>query len=66
MNKSYEAKVQLKITRTVVVDAQNSNEAKIEATKDALSTTEIYTLESATLVEANSADVIEIKELESA
>jgi hypothetical protein len=66
MNKSYEAKVQLKITRTVVVDAQNSNEAKIEATKEALSTTEIYTLESATLVEANSADVIEIKELESA
>jgi hypothetical protein len=66
MNKSYEAKVQLKITRTVVVDAQNSNEAKIEATKEALSTTEIYTLESATLVEANSADVIEIKELEDA
>jgi len=66
MNKSYEAKVQLKITRTVVVDAQNSNEAKIEAAKEALSTTEIYTLESATLVEANSADVFEIKELESA
>jgi len=66
MNKSYEAKVQLKITRTVVVDAQNSNEAKMEATKEALSTTEIYTLESATLVEANSADVIEIKELEDA
>jgi hypothetical protein len=66
MKKSYEANVQLKITRTILIKAENLAVAKVEALKMALGTTEIYTLESATLVEANSADLIEIKELETA
>ena len=66
MKKSYEANVQLKITRTLLIKAENLEVAKAEALKMALGTTEIYTLESATLVEANSADLIGIKELEAA
>ena len=66
MEKSYEANVQLKITRTILIKAENLEVAKKMALAEALGTTEIYTLESATLVEANSADLIGIKELEAA
>jgi hypothetical protein len=55
MNKSYEANVQMIVTRTVVIEAENLDEAKNEALKEATS-----------LVGALSSEILEIKELEDA